>query len=294
MSRVRRTLHGALHWGLHAAGWSADPSDARTRLHTVLDKVCDIELAIIAETSRERCANQLQRTEQLATIGQVAASIGHDLRNPLAVIQTSVHMLSRRLNDDPRSERHLKRISEQITLCTVIIADLLELARNRPPDRVPTFMPDLVREAANSVPKARGVTVALDIDDRIEAISVDAGQVRQLVVNLVLNAIQAVGAEGGVGVKLREDDDASGGGALLTVEDSGAGFPEETLRRLFQPMFTTRVGGTGLGLVLCRKVVEAHDGRIHAENRAEGGARFQVSLPRDAPASDSGAREVVS
>ncbi len=275
MSRVRLALHGAVHFALHRAGW-AEPSKARTRLHSAIEKLCDIELGIIINTSRDRYEDQVKSAERLATIGQVAASIGHDLRNPLAVIQTSAHMLSRRIKDDPRSARHLNRIGDQITLCTVIISDLLELARNRAPERVPTFMPDLVREAGKSVPRARGVSVDLDIDERVPPAHVDPGQVRQLVVNLVLNAVQAVGAEGRVWARLRGDERE----VSIVVEDNGPGLPEETRKRLFEPMFTTRVRGTGLGLVLCRKVVEAHGGTIAAENRAEGGARFLVTLPR--------------
>ncbi|MCA9713789.1 MAG: hypothetical protein H6713_33265 [Myxococcales bacterium] len=290
MSRIRLALHSALHWTLQGAGWTSEPSDERARLHFPLDKICDIELGIIIDVSRERYEGQIKTAERLATIGQVAASIGHDLRNPLAVIQTSVHMLSRRIRDDARSARHLSRIGDQITLCTVIISDLLELARNRAPERVPTFMPDLVREAGKSVPRARGVTVALDIDEGLPPAQVDPGQVRQLIVNLVLNAVQAVGAEGHVWVRLRGDDDV----VRVVIEDDGPGLTEETRKRLFEPMFTTRVRGTGLGLVLCRKVVEAHGGVIAAENRPEGGARFQVTLPRDPPETPDAGQEAAA
>lgn len=270
MSQVREQLHRALS----ISGFRNGDGQAG---HTVLDRLCDFELSIMLETYREAHVRKVRDAERLATIGQVAASIGHDLRNPLAVMQTSLQLLERRIESTPRARRHVTRISNQISLCTMIISDLLELARDRPPELRPTLIGELVSEAAGAVPRTERVRLVLSLPGDIPEIAVDAGQVRQLVVNLVLNAVQAVGPEGQVEVRVWTTASELG----IEVEDNGPGLPEEVAQRLFEPMFTTRSGGTGLGLVVCRRVVENHAGTIAAGNRDNGGAIFTVKLPID-------------
>lgn len=269
MSVVRAGLHTALYG---VSGWD----EARMRAgHRALDKLCDLELAIMLEAYREAYISRVKEAERLATIGQIAASIGHELRNPLAVMQTSVHMLSRRMPPDERNSKHLRRVDEQILLCNTIISDLLELARDRPPEMRPTDVAEVVREAARSVPRAQDVSLVLDIAE-VPPVAVDPGQFRQLVVNLVLNAVQASEAVGGaIDVRLTSDERD----LLLTVEDRGQGLSPDVLSRLFEPLFTTRSTGTGLGLALCRRVVEKHRGTIVASNRPDGGAAFTVRVP---------------
>jgi signal transduction histidine kinase len=273
MSVVRAGLHNALEM---VVGWTGP---RRRGGHQAIDKLCDMELAIMLETYREGYIARVKESERLATIGQVAASIGHELRNPLAVMQTSVHMLSRRMPPDERNARHLRRVDEQILLCNTIISDLLELARDRPPERRPTDLAAVVREAALSVPRRPELALMLDIADSLPPVAVDPGQFRQLVVNLVLNAIQASDAATG-DIELRlisEERDL-----LLTVEDRGVGLSMEVMARLFEPLFTTRSTGTGLGLALCHRIVEKHSGTISASNRVDGGATFVVRLPHGA------------
>jgi len=273
MSVIRAGLHTALY-GV------PDWDELRARAgHRAIDKLCDLELAIMLEAYREAYISRVKEAERLATIGQVAASIGHELRNPLAVMQTSVHMLSRRLPADERNVKHLRRVDEQIVLCNTIISDLLELARDRPPELRPTDVAEVVREAALSVPRSSEVTLALDIAEALPPVAVDPGQFRQLVVNLVLNAVQASEAAGGQ-IELRLASDERD--LLLTVEDRGQGLSKDVLSRLFEPLFTTRSTGTGLGLALCRRVVEKHRGTISANNREGGGASFIVRVPLNA------------
>ncbi|MCB9567249.1 MAG: histidine kinase [Myxococcales bacterium] len=269
MNVVRRELHAALG----ECGW---PESERYRGHTAIDKICDIELAVMLETYREASVQRVQQTERLATVGQIAASIGHELRNPLAVMQTSIQLLGRRVSDDPRAEKHLRRIGDQIGLCNAIISDLLELARDRPPERHPVDLIALVRQTVIDVPRPAAVQVELDMPEDVAAIHADAGQVRQVIVNLVLNAVQAIGPEGRIDVRVVPGDEF----IELVVDDSGPGLPADVLRRLFEPLFTTRSSGTGLGLALCRRITEKHGGSINAANREEGGARFTVALPR--------------
>lgn len=273
MNLVREELHEALD----AAGeWTAERTTAG---HRAIDKLCDMELAIMLETYREALIARAKDAERLATIGQVAASIGHELRNPLAVMQTSVHMLGRRLPNDEHTNKHLGRVRDQVALCNAIISDLLDLARDRQADRQPTDVTSVARDATLSVPHPEAIEVEVHVPGELPLVAVDPGQFRQLVVNLVLNAVQAqmppASGVGRVDVRLAVAHDV----LVLGIEDRGPGMTPAVLERLFEPLFTTRVTGTGLGLALCRRIVEKHHGSISAHNRAEGGAVFVVRIP---------------
>ena len=269
MNIVRAGLHAALD---EEAGGALEHRSAG---HRAIDRLCDMELGIMLETYREAYIARVKDAERLATIGQVAASIGHELRNPLAVMQTSVHMLERRLPGDERNVRHLHRLDDQIALCNTIISDLLELARDRPPERSASDLAAVVREAAQSVPRPEHVALELQLAESLPTLAVDPGQFRQLVVNLVLNAVQAIEDVGRVEVQVTVDEHS----LLLRVEDNGTGLAPEVHAHLFEPLFTTRSDGTGLGLALCRRITERHGGTISASNRDGGGAIFSVRLP---------------
>ncbi|MBK7826357.1 protoglobin domain-containing protein [Nannocystis sp.] len=269
MNIVRAELHEGLDT---SAQWPLD----KLRLgHRAIDRLCDMELAIMLETYREAYIARVKDAERLATIGQVAASIGHELRNPLAVMQTSVQLLARRLPEEERTAKHLRRLCEQITLCNEIISDLLELARDRAPERRPTDLAAVVEEAATSVPRPSEVTLTLQIDAGLPTVAVDPGQFRQLVINLVLNATQAIAGAGRIELRLQVEDRH----LVLVVQDTGSGISAEAEARLFEPLFTTRSTGTGLGLALCRRITEKHSGSISAANHPDGGASFVVRVP---------------
>ncbi len=273
MFGAMNVVRGELHAGLDAhAPW---PLEQLRRGHRAIDRLLDMELAIMLETYREAYIARVKDAERLATIGQVAASIGHELRNPLAVMQTSVQLLARRVPEDERTTKHLRRLDDQISLCNTIISDLLELARDRAPERGPTDLAAVVQAAALSVPRVPELTLVLTVDPALPTLAVDPGQFRQLVVNLVLNATQAINGPGRIELHLRVE----GRELVLRVEDSGPGILADVEAHLFEPLFTTRASGTGLGLALCRRIVEKHGGRITAGNHAGGGAAFEVRVP---------------
>ncbi|MFW5921266.1 MAG: protoglobin domain-containing protein [Polyangiales bacterium] len=247
--------------------------------HDAINKICDIELAIMLETYREDYIAEMRSKQRLATLGQFAASIGHELRNPLAVMETSLHLLGRRVRDDERAQKHVTRMGQQINLCSSIIADLLEMARDRPPDRQRTDVGTLVREAVEGIPHRSGATVEVDIAGDLGEAWVDPMQLRQVVVNLVMNAMQAVTSEGRSG-RVTVGARHNGGALHLTVADDGPGLSPEVRRRVFEPLFTTRSKGIGLGLALCRRIVEKHGGSIEADNGERGGAVFRLTIPQ--------------
>lgn len=278
----QRYMFGAMNIvraGLHAALSATDLDGAQKSLgHLSIDRICDIELAIMLETYRERFVERQRANERLATIGQVAASIGHELRNPLAVMETSLHLLRRRVGDDEKAAKHLDKIGKQIAISSSIISGLLALARDRAPERTPVSLHELITEALNLAPRSARVETALEVDPALPKVPLDHGQLRQVLVNLISNAVQAIEAQDREGrVEVRAGID--GGSAWIEVRDDGPGFSPEVLARIFEPLVTSRSTGIGLGLALCARIVQKHGGTLEAQNRETGGALLRAVLP---------------
>lgn len=241
-----------------------------------VDKLFDLELAIMLRTYQQDSEERLRRNERLATIGQVAASIGHDLRNPLSVIQSSLYILARRLREDARALRHTERIRQQIEICDSIISNLLQLARNRPPRRIRIDLDELFDKAMSSLTVPAEVSVSFTRDSELQFYA-DPGLLSQALTNLIDNAIKAhSGQPGSITVSVRGNDD---GRVVIEVADDGPGFSAETIARVFEPLVTTRTSGTGLGLALVKGITERHGGTVDARNRPAGGAAVRMVLP---------------
>ncbi|NOY94270.1 MAG: hypothetical protein GXP55_24090 [Deltaproteobacteria bacterium] len=272
MNLVRAGVHRALADG--AEDWS---SARKRRAHLAIDRLLDVELAVILQTCHAAQSDRLRAAERFAALGQVVASIGHELRNPLAVMQTSVHILGRHASGDERSMRHIGRIRDQVMLCGQIISALLELARDRPAVRSATDLRLLGAEVFDSVPHPSSVDLVLELPDDFPLILLDGNQLRQLLVNLTQNAVAALeNAEAGrVTLSARVDADV----VEIEVRDTGPGVPEDALAHVFEPLFTRRQGGVGLGLALCRRIAEKHAGVLEVSNMEQGGARFVLRLP---------------
>ena len=244
------------------------------RLTLAIERLCDLELAIMLETYKIEADDRLRRRERLATIGQLAASIGHDLRNPLSVIESSLYILRRRVREDSRATRHVERIANQITECDGIITHLLEMARNRPPRREAVRAIDLLDHSISAMRIPDDVVIERQGLADLE-LWVDGPLLKQAFVNLLLNSIQAQHqGERYVCVQAR----TSGEDVNLVFSDRGPGFDEETLPFVFDPLVTTKASGTGLGLALVKSVVERHGGSVDAHNHGEG-ATVTLHLP---------------
>ncbi len=236
-----------------------------------LERICDLDLALMLHTYREDLEQSQARSERLSTFGQLVGSIGHELRNPLGVIETSLYVLKGRPSTDERTLKHLERIGLQVTLANDIITQLLNLIRERPVIRASVELGQLVADAIASVPEGP-ISFTRPPPMLVKG---DATQLRQVVVNLAQNATHFAGPEGRVEVTLS----ATSTEATLTVDDSGPGIDPSIRNRLFEPLVTTRAGGIGLGLALVRRVVERHGGKVAATRGPLGGARFTVTLP---------------
>jgi signal transduction histidine kinase len=254
--------------------FASDPA-RRAAVRRALDKVLDLDLAVMLHTYREDLRARARRSERLAAFGQVVGSIGHDLRNPLGVIESSLYLLRVRVRDDPGVTKHIDRIGEQVALANGIITDLLEMVRERPLRQESVALGPLVEEVVRSVPRPQGVRVEVAGFESMPVVLGDAVLLRQLAVNLVTNAVEAAAPEGEVLVRGAMD----GGEACLAVEDTGPGVDPSLRGVLFEPLVTTKLGGIGLGLALVKRIAERHGGSVSHEPRPGRGARFVVRLP---------------
>jgi signal transduction histidine kinase len=243
-----------------------------------LGKMLDLELAIMLHTYREDLLAQQARSERLSTFGQLVGSIGHELRNPLGVIETSLYILKGRPGAvDERTAKHLERIGEQVGIANRIVSDLLDMIRDRPLQRQEVWLDEVWREALRAVQRPESVLVREEGLPGLPPVQGDAGQLRQVFVNLVENAVQALEETGGtvsLSATTPEPDIAE-----LVLEDSGPGVSDTIRRRLFEPLMTTKARGIGLGLPLVRRILERHGGTIIYAPRPGAGARFVLRLP---------------
>jgi len=238
-------------------------------------RVLDLELAIMLHTYREDLLAAQARQERLATFGQLVGSIGHELRNPLSVMETSLYILRGKVPDEEGTRRHLDRIGDQLRAANGIITNLLDIIRERPVAQQPVTLAAVLEEAAGAVTLPAEVALERADLEALPSIRGDALQLRQVFVNLLENAVQAASPAGRIWVR-----GSSGPGAVrVAVEDSGPGVDEAVRARLFEPLISTREHGVGLGLALVKRIVERHGGSVVYQRGAAGGACFTVSLP---------------
>jgi two-component system, LuxR family, sensor kinase FixL len=228
----------------------------------------------------EAAQEELVRHEGLATLGQLAGGVSHELRNPLGVIKNSVYYLKMVVPDDERVRKHLAILDREVATATRIISGMLDFARTTPPMRAPTDVNSLVRDGLERLMTADSVRIERDLAEGLPPVMVDADQVRLVLDNLLSNATQAMPEGGVLTVRTR----SVGGRVEICVEDTGAGIAPEHLERIFEPLFTTKSKGIGLGLALARRLTEANDGTIRVEAAAGGGTRFLVELRPGKPA----------
>jgi signal transduction histidine kinase/FixJ family two-component response regulator len=237
----------------------------------------ELERRVAERTHALEQANQrLLRSERLATVGKLGAGIAHELRNPLGVINNSAYYLRTRLGeDDPKIARHLDIVEREVQTANKIITDLMAFVRVTDLETAPVDVNALVHEALTKVDVPENVQVETRLDDSIPKPLLDAGQMRQVLINLMNNAIQAM-PDGG---ELSISTTGGNGGVTLAVQDTGAGIELENMDRMFEPLFTTKAKGIGLGLALVKLLVEAHQGEVDVTSQEGRGTVFTVRIP---------------
>lgn len=229
----------------------------------------------------EQSRQNLVRAAKLATVGELAAIMAHEVRTPLGILRSSAQMLKREPQISPEGREMLDFIVSESDRLNQLVSTLLDAARPRAPQFRDHSLHAVIQRAVNLLghqaqKKNLQLTAELLADD--PRLSCDDEQILQILLNLVLNAIQHTPADGTVRVLCRDDDGAA---LSVDVDDSGPGVPAAQRPQIFDPFFTRREGGIGLGLAVVQQIVAVHQGRISVEDSPLGGARFHLWLPRD-------------
>jgi len=220
---------------------------------------------------------QLRRADRLSALGELSAGLAHEIRNPLGALDGAVQILSRTRLPEQERQEFAAMAEKEVSRLNSILTNFLEFARPHAPDRVvvePGMLLESVSLLASETAKMAGAILQIEAD-RVPLVHVDSEQIKQVLLNLVLNAVQAMPCGGRIVLRSRQEK----GFVLLDVTDEGVGIPEENLERIFDPFFTTRTGGTGLGLSIAYQIVNGHGGHLSAVNNPASGATFTVFLP---------------
>lgn len=248
------------------------------------------ELGLLAKAFNEMTRNladihrQLAQADKLASVGRLAAGLAHEINNPLTGVLSYASLLRKRMEHDIPACEDLDVIVRETVRCRGIIRGLLEFARPAAPARKPMDLNDVVRRSVSVVMTQMAmhqVDLSFDLAADLPLVQADANQVEQVVVNLLLNAADAIGPDGG---NIRATTCGNATSVELQVKDSGRGIPAEDLPRIFEPFFTTKGNhGTGLGLAVSWGIVEAHGGSLAVKSEVGDGTCFTLRLPMSAP-----------
>ena len=245
----------------------------------------------LAETNRQlqRAQAEARRSERLAALGQLSAGLAHEIRNPLGVIKGSAEMLNKKLEaSNPLASELAGYISSEVNRLSMLVSRFLDFARPLRMDTRPQAVTDLLDRALKTVAERwQGGTVTVEraYQEDLPLLPLDEDLCEQAFVNLAQNAFEAMGKEGGTfrvrvaRMRLNDRD-----GVEIRLEDTGPGVPAELYEQIFNPFFTTKDTGVGLGLSIVSKIVDEHRGSIHLENSPQQGACFVIFLPSEPPA----------
>lgn len=264
---------------------SGEPTPLALSITPVMDeagKCLGSVLELRDLTEIKRLETKLLRAERLAAIGQLAAGVAHEIRNPLSSIRGFAQFLKHALKGRPQEQDYAATMVAEVDRINRVVSNLLSLARPMETRPAECSIPKLVSHVARLVAddaRARGVSLGIDVAADIGRCRVDPNQLTQALLNLLLNALQAV--EPGGAVRIGAETDAAGG-LRIWVSDDGHGIPQAHLDKIFDPFFTTRSRGTGLGLAIVHQIVDNHNGEIEVESPIDQGGRgscFTIRIP---------------
>jgi two-component system sensor histidine kinase HydH len=231
----------------------------------------------LVEAELEKVRRQLVHQTRLATLGQIAGMIAHELRNPLGAVRNAVYYLQRHVvKDNAELAEFLRIIDTEVHTSDQIISNLLEMTRAKPPTFETVDLADIAEEIWQHLPQRDNVRCRCVVYPEPFLCHADAAQLRQVLTNLLTNAVQALEGTGEIVISGQRDETWD----IITVQDDGPGVPPNVRDRLFEPLFSTKTKGTGLGLTICRQIVEKHGGTLTL-GESTYGAAFRITLPRE-------------
>lgn len=244
--------------------------------HFVRKPLADIEQLLLAVDGAAEYGRLRRQNRQFGAIGRLSAGIAHDLRNPLSIMSNALFLLRRRLRErDEDVNRQVGILERELQRCEHVITNLLDLARERPVETQRHPLAEVVQEALSKVHVPPEVTIQMELDEA-QAVELDRSKLVQVLVNLLTNAMEAMPSGGSLWLRSGHQN----GTAVIEIEDTGGGLPLEVRQHLFEPLVTTKPNGIGLGLLISRKLVEAHHGRLELESRSGQGTTARITLPQ--------------
>lgn len=226
----------------------------------------------------QETSDQVKRADRLSVVGQLAAGLAHEIRNPLASIDGAAELLGGRAADDEIRSETIGIIRKECARLNRLLTSLLDFARPRPSERQPVDLAEVMDSVVElmSHSAGRGIRLRCEMADGMEPISGDREQITQVILNLAINAAQAMPRGGEITLTAAEEND----GIVVEVRDQGSGIAPEDVDRVFDPFFTTKEAGTGLGLPVAHQIVTQHGGSVTFAPNADRGTTFRLFLPR--------------
>ncbi|WP_282943243.1 PAS domain S-box protein [Paenibacillus sp. RC67] len=227
-------------------------------------------------TEQKRKDELLRKSEKLSVVGQLAAGVAHEIRNPLTALKGFVKLM---MHSDPQFPKYLAIMKEELDRIELIVSELLMLSKPQSLQLRRTDLKDLIEEVQTLIGTQaimKNIEIQLSADEGPFTVQCDPNQIKQVIINFLKNAIEAMTREGVILIELSLD---TTGHARMRIVDQGCGIPEDKLPRLGEPFFTTKEGGTGLGLMVSQKIIEHHAGKMSITSRLNQGTTVEVSLP---------------
>ena len=225
----------------------------------------------------EQVQEKLIRSERLAAVGELASGVGHELRNPLNVIRNCVYLLHMSMGDkaDEDVQTSLNVLDKQIDISNRIVTDLLDFTRIKPPSLSKVDLNNLVKESLSWIAVPDSAAVTTKLVGKSPQVKIDSEQVGRAFANIISNALQSMNSHG----ELKIRTGVRNGSAWVKFEDNGCGIPQENLEKIFEPLFTTKPKGIGLGLAITKRLIEQNKGTIEITSRVSQGTTFTIKLP---------------
>ena len=249
---------------------------------SIIPETSNLLLSIVDVTELRDLQKRVVRSEQLATLGELSASIAHEIRNPLVAINTSVGILKNALDLNSEDQELMNIIAEESMRLNKIVDDFLKFARPNEPQFAETDINSLMRETLTVLRSQLNEKIQQDIQlsNDLPIVTADPNQLKQVFINVLINAIEAMPAGGLLSVSTKLHEKRNGYKNLeITIRDTGEGIEKQALKKIFQPFYSNKVEGVGMGLAVCERIIQNHGGVIRVQSEYGRGAEFKILLP---------------